>query len=79
LRTVPEIAEQFSEAEIIELMVRCALYLRLGRLAAVLDMTEERPEGCRKPFGETATPWTDVSIAVRCPGDRADRQGAARV
>ncbi|KGE03786.1 carboxymuconolactone decarboxylase family protein [Pseudohaliea rubra] len=57
--------EHFSEAEIVELMVHCALYVGMGRLAAVLDMTEELPEGYRKPFGETVTPWADAPIAVR--------------
>jgi len=57
--------EHFSEPEIVELMVHCALYVGMGRLAAVLDMTEELPEGYRKPFGETVTPWADSPIAVR--------------
>jgi len=57
--------EHFSEAEIVELMVHCALYVGMGRLAAVLDMTEELPEGYRKPFGETVTPWADAPVRVR--------------
>ena len=33
----------FSEAEIVELLMHCALYVGVGRLAAVLDMTEDLP------------------------------------
>jgi alkylhydroperoxidase family enzyme len=60
-----DLREHFSEAEIVELMVHCALYVGMGRLAAVLDMTEELPEGYRKPFGEQVTPWADDPIPVR--------------
>lgn len=57
--------EHFSEAEIVELMVHCALYVGMGRLAALLDMTEDLPQGFRAPFGETVTPWADQPVAVR--------------
>jgi len=56
---------EFSEAEIIELMLHCALYVGMGRLAALLDMTEELPSGYQRPFGEAVTPTADKPIAVR--------------
>ncbi len=55
----------FSEAEIIELMLHCALYVGMGRLAALLDMTEELPDGFQRPFGETVTPTADAPVRVR--------------
>ena len=55
----------FSEAEIIELMLHCALYVGMGRLAALLDMTEELPAGFRKPFGEAVLPTADEPVRVR--------------
>mgnify|MGYP005866712305 FL=1 len=55
----------FSEAEIVELMLHCALYVGMGRLAAVLDMTEELPAGFRAPSGESVTPWSGEPVSVR--------------
>jgi alkylhydroperoxidase family enzyme len=55
----------FSEAEIIELMLHCALYVGMGRMAALLDMTEELPAGFQVPFGETVTPTADSPVRVR--------------
>lgn len=55
----------FNEAEIVELLVHCALYVGMGRLAAVLDMTEELPAGFQAPFGEAVTPWSDTPVPVR--------------
>ncbi len=57
--------KHFSEPEIVELLLHCALYVGMGRLAAVLDMTEELPEGFRAPFGESVTPWADKPVRVR--------------
>ena len=56
---------EFSEAEVIELMLHCALYVGMGRLAALLDMTEELPAGFQKPFGEAVLPNADVPVRVR--------------
>ena len=55
----------FTEAEIIELMLHCALYVGMGRLAALLDMTEELPSGFQRPFGEQVTPTADEPVRVR--------------
>jgi alkylhydroperoxidase family enzyme len=55
----------FTEAEIIELMLHCALYVGMGRLAALLDMTEELPAGFQRPFGEAVPPTADAPIRVR--------------
>ena len=60
-----KLKSHFSEAEIIELMLHCALYVGMGRMAALLDMTEELPDGFRRPFGETVTPTADVPVRVR--------------
>jgi alkylhydroperoxidase family enzyme len=55
----------FSEAELIELMLHCALYVGMGRMAALLDMTEELPAGFQRPFGETVSPTADAPVRVR--------------
>ena len=57
--------DAFTEAEIMELLLHCALYVGMGRLAAVLDMTEELPAGFAKPFGESVKPSDDQPITVR--------------
>ena len=57
--------EQFSEAQVMELLLHLALYVGMGRLAATLDMTEELPAGFQKPFGETVAPTADAPVQVR--------------
>lgn len=54
----------FSEPEIIELLMHCALYVGMGRLASVLDMTEDLPNGFAKPFGENVKLSADKPISV---------------
>ncbi|MEK9533862.1 MAG: carboxymuconolactone decarboxylase family protein [Halieaceae bacterium] len=57
----------FSEAEIMELLMHCALYVGVGRLAAVLDMTEDLPDGFNLPFGQDhhVTPTAGEPVVVR--------------
>ena len=54
----------FSEPEIIELLMHCALYVGMGRLASVLDMTEDLPNGFAKPFGENVKLSADKPLSV---------------
>ncbi len=62
-----ELKATFSEAEIMELLMHCALYVGVGRLAAVLDMTEDLPEGFSLPFGQNnaVTPTSGEPVVVR--------------
>ena len=60
-----QLKARFSEAEIMELLMHCALYVGMGRLAAVLDMTEELPEGYARPFGEPVSPQAGAPVVVR--------------
>lgn len=57
--------EHFDEGQTMELMLHLALYVGMGRLAALLDMTEELPEGFQAAFGVPVTPWADQPVAVR--------------
>lgn len=57
--------EHFDEAQTMELMLHLALYVGMGRLAALLDMTEELPSGFQATFGDVVTPWSDTPVAVR--------------
>ena len=60
-----ELKALFTDAEIVELLLHCALYVGMGRLAAVLDMTEELPAGFAKPFGDRVTLSADEPVRVR--------------
>jgi alkylhydroperoxidase family enzyme len=62
-----ELKTLFTEAEIMELLMHCALYVGVGRLAAVLDMTEELPHGFNLPFGHghNVTPTSGEPVLVR--------------
>lgn len=62
-----QLKSEFSEAEVIELLMHCALYVGMGRLAAVLDMTEELPAGFAQPYGSAhiVSPSSDEPVVVR--------------
>ena len=62
-----ELKMLFSEAEVMELLMHCALYVGVGRLAAVLDMTEDLPSGFDTPFDQNhgVTPTSGEPIIVR--------------
>ena len=57
----------FSEAEIMELLMHCALYVGVGRLAAVLDMTAGLPQGFDLPFSaeHSVSPTSGEPVVVR--------------
>jgi len=59
-----QLKAQFTEAEIVELLMHCALYVGMGRLAAVLDMTGNLPNGFSKPFGESVKLSDDKPFIV---------------
>ena len=59
-----ELQQHFSEAEIVELGLQCALFVGVGRFAATLHMVEELPQAFRAG-SETLAPWGNESIAVR--------------
>jgi alkylhydroperoxidase family enzyme len=60
-----ELRQHFDEPQTMELLLHLALYVGMGRLAAVLDMTEELPASFQAPFGETVSPWGGDPIRVR--------------
>ena len=58
--------EHFSEEQIVELGLFCALCVGVGRLAATLHMVEELPTAFRDTaYGEQLTPWENESVQVR--------------
>lgn len=60
-----QLAEHFSEGEIVELAMNVALFVGVGRLGAILHMVEELPDAFRSTDGVAITPWGNESIVVR--------------
>lgn len=60
-----ELAEYFTEGQIIELGLHVALFVGMGRLAATWHIVEDLPEAFRETeMGEVLTPWRNESIVV---------------
>ena len=59
--TYDRLREHFSEPEIVELGVLCALCVGFGRLDASWDMVDELPERFRRR-GVTITPWGEGDV-----------------
>lgn len=64
-RRFAALRDHFTEAQVMELLMHLALYVGMGRLAAILDMTEELPESFQGSFGDTVTPWGKEPLNVR--------------
>ncbi len=61
-----ELAVHFSEKEVVELGMVCALCVGFGRLAATWQMVEDLPERFRDNPETTATPWgPDAWVTAR--------------
>jgi AhpD family alkylhydroperoxidase len=57
----------FTEPQIVELGLWCALCVGIGRLAASWDMVEDLPEGFQSRDGATVTPWRGETTIVSRP------------
>lgn len=63
--TYHELAQHFSESEIIELGVTVAFFVGFGRLAATFDMIEELPERFQDKSIARIAPWNEDHVIVR--------------
>jgi len=54
----------FTEAQIVELGLNCALDVGVGRLAATWDIVEALPERFRQRGDEPVTPWGSDALVV---------------
>ena len=59
-----ELAQHFTEKQIVELGMTVAFFVGFGRLAATWHMVEELPESFQSAPG-TISPWGEESIRVR--------------
>src|SRR5439155_7593610 len=52
-----DLRQYFTEGELVEIGLNCAIDLGVGRLTATWDVTDDLAEGFPRPYGELATPW----------------------
>lgn len=68
---IDRLRAHFSEAEIVELGLNVSIFVGLGRLSAVCDMTDELPQRF-KERGEPVVPWgPDAILVERLDGEPA--------
>jgi AhpD family alkylhydroperoxidase len=60
-----ELRRYFTEGELVELGLNCAIDVGVGRLTATWDVTDDLPDAFRVSYSETATPWqTETPLIV---------------
>jgi AhpD family alkylhydroperoxidase len=57
--------EHFTEAQLVELGLNCALCVGVGRLAATWDVVDHLPDRFRERENGPITPWGDDALVVR--------------
>ncbi len=63
--TYDGLREHFTEAEIVELGLNCAMFVGMGRLAATWDVVDQLPERFQARDAGPITPWGSGALAVR--------------
>jgi AhpD family alkylhydroperoxidase len=59
-----ELRRYFTEGELVEIGLNCALDVGIGRLTATWDVTDDLPDGFRLSYSEVATPWNDEAPLI---------------
>jgi AhpD family alkylhydroperoxidase len=59
-----DLRQYFTEGELVELGLNCALDLGVGRLTATWDVTDDLPDAYRLSYKETATPWNEEAPLI---------------
>lgn len=52
-----DLRRYFTEGELVEIGLNCAIDLGVGRLTATWDVTDDLAPGFQRPYDERATPW----------------------
>jgi AhpD family alkylhydroperoxidase len=52
-----DLRQYFTEGELVEIGMNCALDVGFGRLTATWDVSDDLPAGFQLPYDERATPW----------------------
>ncbi len=64
-----DLREHFTEGELVEIGLNCAIDLGVGRLTATWDVTDDLSDTFQRPYDERVTPWGTAE-----PFDRAVRR-----
>jgi AhpD family alkylhydroperoxidase len=59
-----DLRQYFTEGELVEIGLNCALDLGVGRLTATWDVTDDLPDAYRLSYAETATPWNEEAPLI---------------
>ena len=58
-----DLRRYFTEGELVEIGLNCAIDVGMGRLTATWDVTDDLPDPYRA-YTETATPWNDAAPLI---------------
>jgi AhpD family alkylhydroperoxidase len=59
-----DLRQHFTEGELVEIGLNCAIDVGVGRLTATWDVTDDLPDDFRLSYTETATPWNAASPLI---------------
>jgi AhpD family alkylhydroperoxidase len=59
-----ELREHFTEDQLVELGVHCAIALGIGRLTATWDVTDDVPDAFRSETDGRVTPWSSSGVVA---------------
>ena len=59
-----DLRRYFTEGELVEIGLNCAIDVGIGRLTATWDVTDDLPDGFRLSYSEIATPWNDEAPLI---------------
>jgi AhpD family alkylhydroperoxidase len=59
-----ELRRYFTEDELVQLGVHCAVALGVGRLTATWDVIDDVPDAFRPGADETVTPWSSAGVVA---------------
>jgi AhpD family alkylhydroperoxidase len=59
-----DLRQYFTEGELVEIGMNCALDVGFGRLTATWDVSDDLPDRFRRPYDERVTPWGTDSLIV---------------
>ena len=59
-----ELRQHFTEDQLVELGVHCAIALGIGRLTATWDVTDDIPDAFRSETDGQVTPWSSAGVVA---------------
>ena len=59
-----DLRQYFTEGELVEIGLNCALDVGVGRLTATWDVSDDLPDRFRRPYDERVTPWGGEPLIV---------------